>query len=152
MHHLIEQASDIIQANDVTISICIEESITALVRAAENIKDDYLVSFYEVSGKNGNKRGSRMPSVRSRKSEGGTTIEIRWMRVAKVDDQVHRKSYSKGTGFGYSVGRLTKGAPEWEVELVRKTEEQFTTIRKLYTNLARLRKQKSALMQSVKSV
>ena len=150
MNHLVDQAIDVIMANDVTIRSCIDESIQALVAAAEQLKNNYNSQFYTLSGREGRKRGSRMPSVRSRESQGGSTLEIRWMRVARVNDKTHRKSYSKGAGHGYSVGRITQGAAEWEVELVKEAEKQFTDIRKAYSQLGKMRKQCATLLQAVK--
>lgn len=150
MNHLINQAVDVIKANDVAISHCIEESILALVAAAEQVKDTYIEQFYELSGREGRKRGSRMPSVRNRATQGGSTLEIRWMRLSRVDGKTFRKGYSKGTGHGYSIGRITQGSPEWEIELVDLTEKQFTKIRKAYTQLGKMRKQCSTLLQAVK--
>ena len=149
MNHLIEQAADIIHANDVTIGHCLEESILALVAAAEQVRDNYNEIFYATSGRDGQKRGSRMPNVRSRTTQGGTTLEIRWMRVSRVDDKVHRKSYSKGTGHGYAVGRITQGSPEWEAELVAEAEARFTEIRRVYSQLGKIRKQCATLMQAL---
>lgn len=151
MSHLVDQAVDVIRANDVTIRSCINESIQALVAAAEQLKNNYNTQFFATSGREGHKRGSRMPSVRSRESQGGSTLEIRWMRVARVNDKTHRKSYSKGVGHGYSIGRITKGSPEWEMELVKETENKFTDIRKAYAQLGKMRKQCATLLQAVQT-
>lgn len=133
------RAAENIAANAISISSYIDSSIDELAKAAQKLQDEYMATFRKTSGRFGNPMGSRLPSVRVRVVEGVSTIEIRWYRQFKIDGKLTKKSYTKGSRDSYSVTKITKGAPEWEVELVKITEAEFTKIRKMYSRLAKIR-------------
>lgn len=139
---IVDQANDTIIANNTATLANLDESIDALIEAAFNIQQQYMDHFTEISGKNGNKKGSRAPTVRSRETNSGSkTLEIRWMRTVKTHDgKPLRKSFSKGNSASYSIGRIAKGAPDWEVMLITAAEKQFAIIRSNYLKLSKVRR------------
>lgn len=139
---VVDQAIDTIIANNTASLSNLDESINALIETAFNIQQQYMDIFTEVSGRNGNKKGSRAPTVRAREtSTGFQTLEIRWMRTTKtLDGKPLRKSFSKGNSASYSIGRIAKGAPDWEVALITAAEQEFTRIRASYIKLSKIRR------------
>jgi len=148
---IVDQAIDTIIANNTASLSNLDESIEALIEAAFNIQQQYMDNFTEVSGRNGNKKGSRAPTVRARETNSGSkTLEIRWMRTTKTPDgKPLRKSFSKGNSASYSIGRIAKGAPEWEVALITAAEQEFTKIRANYIKLSKIRRAISDISTSL---
>lgn len=117
----------------------INSAIESIIVAAERISDEYFGIFESLSGKNGNKIGSRLPSVRAKEGTNGRNLEIRWMRSVQGPEGRIRSAYLKGKSHQYNLAKITRGAPEWEQELVKNTELQFAKLRVAYSALQKVK-------------
>lgn len=137
-HHL-ESAFDDGIASVSSAEYEINNAIASVITAAEGVANDYFAIFESVSGRNGNAIGSRLPSVRAKEGVNGKTLEIRWIKSVKGLDGRIRKAYLKGKSHKYNLDKITRGAPEWEKELVVDTEEQFARLRIAYSALMKVK-------------
>jgi hypothetical protein len=129
----IQDALDTCEAHLSSSCSEVEEAIVNLAKESQLIVDEYCQIFMGTSGQHGNDIGTMMPSLKKKESVNGVTIEIRWIKSVKGANGRIRNTINKGSGFSYSLNKLTKKSPEWEKELIETTEAQFAAIRELYT-------------------
>jgi hypothetical protein len=127
----------------------VEEAIVSLIKESQVIADEYFKIFLSTSGQHGNDIGALMPSIKKKESVNGPTLEIRWIRSVKGAVGRIRNTINKGSGFSYSVNKLTRKSPDWEKDLIVKTEAQFCAIRELYTLLIKSRINSRAIKKAL---
>lgn len=117
----------------------ITNAIESLINTAMRVSDEYYQIFETISGKDGNKIGSRFPSVRSKEGASGSILEVRWLRSVQGPEGRIRSTYLKGKSHQYNINKITRNAPDWEKALVEDTELQFAKIRTAYSALMKVR-------------
>lgn len=147
----LDYTRDTVEANCLAVSSMINESIQELADSAKALTNCYFDEFMRQSGANGNAVGSKMPQLKVTDGSGGLYIEITWIKsVRGVDKSRIRTKYTKGNKPGYTLSKITRGSPDWEVELVTRTEEKFTEIRDLYERLSKMRRSNNVLLNNLK--
>ena len=122
-----------------------ESAIESLIKEAYNIASEHHTLFTSLSGQNGNDIGKMMPSVRHKEGNSGQTLEIRWVKSVKGPQGRIRQTVNKGKAHSYTITKLTKNSPDWERELIEKTENQFAAVRELYSLLIKTRKNNTVI-------
>jgi hypothetical protein len=139
----LEPMQDALDSGSAHLSTLVAETelaIRSLIKEAYNIASEHYTLFTNLSGQNGNDIGKMMPSVRHKEGKSGQTLEIRWVRSVKGPQGRIRQTVNKGKTHSYTITKLTRNCPEWECELIEKTEKQFAAVREIYSLLIKSRK------------
>ena len=120
----------------------IEAKVDQLHAETQVLVDDYWRRL-KFEQKNHATSAKARIGVRVRRREACLSFSIEWFRMAMIRENGRIKPIAqylkKGPGYRYPLGRLLKGEPDWEADLVEELETEFADIRKQIDLLGKIR-------------
>ena len=120
----------------------IETRCDNLQMQAKVLVDDYWRQMKSQRQKHIKSESGRI-GVRIRCRENQRAFSIEWYRMATLRQNGQIKPIAqyvkKGRGCRYPLGKLLKGEPAWEAELVEELETEFADIRQQLDRLGKIR-------------
>jgi len=123
------------------IRAAIENGLDEIAELAQAIIDERWQQVLQYERSNPGWENRSMLSLRCYRNGNNIRLEwsgIKWVKKTKGKPMRFHVHINRGSGYSYSLAKLSPFAKEWEIELIEKTEEELVLLRREAYHLNRM--------------